>query len=259
MTTFKKTTPTCSNIYLIDENLCLANTLDTINYNIYSLSSAITDVSRYYSTWFNLYTIFTTYSSKWIKTATNIKSFSATWIDTATTVSTLSSNWNKSYTLYYPKMLDINYWNGLGTTNQNNILITWLNNNFSSKIYNINQIIDIVVYLNQNQPFSFRFNRSFYESCIPTGGGLSISCNGCGERPYRGCNHHGGKAGYGPCTNAYDGCNITRTSNNPASVSCTGSGAKTLNIGLNRNATDKNTARTVNVRFKNINRSWTVI
>ncbi len=257
MTTFKKTTPTCSNIYLIDETLCLSSTLGTINYNVSSLSLAISGVTRYHNAWSNLYTIFTTYSSKWIRTATNIQSFSATWLDTATTVSTLSARWNKLYTIYYPKMLDISYWNSLGTTNQNNFLRNWLNVNFNANKYNLNQLIDVVVYLNQNQPFTFSFNRSLYEPCTPTGGGLSLSCNGC-SRPHRGCNHHGGRAGYGPCTNAYDACSVTRTAN-AVSVSCTGSGAKTLNIGLNRNASDKNVARTVKVSFKNINRSWTAI
>ena len=226
MTTFKKTTPTCSNIYLLDDTLCLSNTLGTINYNVSSLSIAISDVTRYNTSWSNLYTIFTTYSSKWIKTATNIQAFSAVWLNTATTVSTLSSRWNKLYTLYYPKMIDINDWISLGTTAQ-------------------------------NKAFSFRFNRSFYEPCTPTGGGLSISCNGC-SRPSRGCNHHGGRAGWGPCTNAYDGCSVSRTAG-AVSVSCTGSGAKNLSIGLVRNASDRNTARTVKVSFKNINRNWTAI
>ena len=131
MTTFKKTTPTCSNIYLLDDTLCLSNTLGTINYNVSSLSIAISDVTRYNTSWSNLYTIFTTYSSKWIKTATNIQAFSAVWLNTATTVSTLSSRWNKLYTLYYPKMIDINDWISLGTTAQNNRLITWLNTNFN--------------------------------------------------------------------------------------------------------------------------------
>ena len=257
MTTFKKTTPTCSNIYLLDDTLCLSNTLGTINYNVSSLSIAISDVTRYNTSWSNLYTIFTTYSSKWIKTATNIQAFSAVWLNTATTVSTLSSRWNKLYTLYYPKMIDINDWISLGTTTQNNRLITWLNTNFNPKQYNLNQLVDVVVYLNQNQTFSFRFNRSFYEPCTPTGGGLSISCNGC-PRPSRGCNHHGGAAGWGPCTNAYDGCSVSRTAG-AVSVSCTGSGAKNLSIGLVRNASDRNTARTIRVSFKNINRNWTAI
>jgi hypothetical protein len=258
MTTFKKTTPTCSNIYLIDENLCLANALGIINYNIASLSSAISDVSRYNSTWLAFNTIFTAYSSKWIETATNIQSFSAMWIGAATTVSTLSSNWNKLYTLYYPKMININDWEDLSNTDKNNLLITWLNRNFNPKKYNLNQLVDVVVYLNQNKPFSFRFNRSLYEPCTPTGGGLSVSCNGCGQKPWRGCNHHGGKAGYGPCTNAYDACSIKRSANT-VSVSCTGSGQKTLKIGLNRNAIEKITARTVEISFKNVNRSWTAI
>jgi hypothetical protein len=257
MITFKKTTPTCSNVYLIDENLCLSNSLKTINYNVSSLSSSIVDVTRYYTSWINLYTVFTTYSAKWIKTATNIQSFSATWLDTATTISSLSSIWGKPFTVYYPKMIDIVYWNSITKTNQNQTLINWLNVNFNPQITNLNQIIDVVVYFYQYQPFTFSFNRSLYEPCTPTGGGLSISCHGCG-RPYRGCNHHGGRAGKGPCTNAYAACGVS-TSVQAVSISCTGTGAKLLNVGLSRSGVDKNVARTSTIRFQNINKNWTAI
>jgi hypothetical protein len=242
---------------LIDENLCLSNSLKTINYNVSSLSSSIVDIKRYYSSWINLYTIFTTYSSKWIRTATNIQSFSATWLNTATTISSLSSTWNKPYTIYYSKMIDIAYWNSLTKLTQNQTIINWLNINFSPQKNNLNQIIDVVIYFTQQQPFTFSFNRSFYEPCTPTGGGLTISCGTC-PRPSRGCNHHGGRAGYGPCTNAYNGCGVSPEVQ-PVSVSCTGAGEKMLNIGLSRSGVDRNVARTTTIRFKNINKNWTAI
>jgi hypothetical protein len=258
MITFTKTDKTCSNSYLIDETLCLSNTLEVINYNTVSLSAAIFNIGKYDQTWKGLYTIFTTYSSKWIKTATNIQQFSANWLSMATTVNSLSSTWQREFTVYYPQMLDINNWNGLSTNNQNQILTSWLNNNFSPYKNNPNQLISVVVYLNQQYPFAFTFNRSYKENCIPNGGGASVSCSGC-PKPYQGCNHHGGAAGVGPCTNLFDACYVSRTQSIPDPVSCVGSGGKFLNIGLSRQATEINTARVIKLKFQNINRVWTNI
>lgn len=258
MITFKKTDKTCSNVYLIDETLCLSNTLQVINYNTVSLSAAVFDVGRYDQTWKGLYTIFSSYSAKWIRAATNIQQFSASWLSMSTTVNALSSTWQKEFTIYYPQMIDITYWNSLGTNAQNNTLITWLNSNFNPSKYNLNQIISVVVYLNQQFPFSFEFNRAYYESCTPNGGGISVSCGGCGH-PYQMCNHHGGAAGYGPCTNLFDACRVERTQSIPDPVTCVGTGGRYLRIGLNRSATEKNTARVIRVMFQNINGAWTNI
>jgi hypothetical protein len=258
MITFKKTDKTCSNSYLIDERLCLSETLDVINYNTASLSAAIFNIGRYDTTWKNLYTILNTNSAKWIRTATNVQQFSAKWVSMSTTVKTLSSTWQKEFTVYYPNILDIVYWNGLSTSAQNQTLVSWLNTNFSPYKNNLNQIVSVVLYLNQQYNFSFNFNRSYLESCIPNGGGAVVSCTGC-SKPYQMCNHHGGKAGYGPCTNLFDACTVVRQNTDPAAISCVGTGSKFLTIGLNRSATEINTARTVRVKFQNINRVWTQI
>jgi hypothetical protein len=257
MINFKKTTPTCSNIYLIDENVCLAKSINTLNYNFSSLSISLDSLSSYRNSWYELYTTVSTNSSNWIKTATNIKAYSAVWLDTALTVSSLSSTWTKPYTIYYPKMMNIDYWYSLSTINKNSLITNWMNTNFKYTNINTNILVDIVVYLIQNQQFSFRFNRSFNETCTPNGGGVSIGCSACG-RPNRGCNHHGGAAGVGPCTNAYDACRVTTTSAR-ASVACVGTGGKSLNIGLSRNATDANVARTIRINTKNVNGVWSVI
>jgi hypothetical protein len=258
MITFTKTDKTCSNSYLIDENLCLSDTLDVINYNTVSLSAAIFNVGIYDKTWNNLYNVFQTYGAKWIRAATNIQQFSAKWLNMATTVNSLSSTWQKEFTVYYPQMIDITYWNSLGSVNQNSILRNWLNSNFNPSISNPNQIISVVAYLNQQFSFAFNFNRSYYESCIPNGGGISVSCGAC-AKPYQMCNHHGGRAGYGPCTNLFDHCSVSRTQSIPDPVTCVGTGGRFLNIGINRSATEKNTARVIRVKFQNINKIWTSI
>lgn len=259
MITFKKTTPTCSNIYLIDENVCLSNSLNTLNYNFSSLNFSLSSLDSYRNSWYSLYTTVSQNSSIWIKTATNIKAYSAMWIDTSLTVSSLSSTWIKPYTIYYPKMLNIDYWYSLSTNNKNSIIQNWMNTNFKYSNKNINIIADVVLYLNQNQAFSFRFNRSFQETCTPNGGGLSLSCGAC-SRPHHGCNHTSGsgKDKNHWCTNAYASCGVS-VQTAAASVSCVGSGGKMLNIGLNRNATDTNIARTLTIRVKTINGDWTVL
>ena len=257
MTTFTKIDNTCSNIFLIDEGLCLANTLNLMNYNVASLSNAVFNISKYDHSWFNMYTIFTAYSAKWLQTATNMQDFSASWIKMSTTVSILSSDWIKEYTLYYPNVIDINTWYG---SDQTPSILNWINNVYnSSTLPTVNgQVISVVIYLSQNQPFSFRFNRSYNEPCTPNQGGGNVQCNGC-SKPFQGCNHHGGNAGVGPCTNLYDACSVSNGGPSYASVSCDGTGSKTLNIGLNRSSVDSNIARTIHLKYKNINNVWTAI
>lgn len=256
MITFKKTTPTCSNIYMIDQDLCLANSLNLIKYNFNSLNYSISYLNSFRAAWYNLYTKTVSNSAIWIKTATNIQSYSAIWLDTSATVTALSSTWSKPYTFYYPNMIDISTWYG-STTQSKNTILNWLNANFNPKKYAINQNIYINLYLTQQQPFSFKFERSLNESCTPNGGGLSLSCNGC-PLPHRGCNHHGGAAGYGPCTNAYAGCRRSYTSSG-ANVTCVGTGGKMLKVGLNRVAYDNNIARTITLVAKNTNRVWSIL
>jgi hypothetical protein len=258
MITFNKIDKTCSNSYLIDENLCLSDTLNVINYNTASLSAAIFNVGRYDQTWKNLYTTFIVYSAKWIRAATNIQQFSAKWLNMATTVNALSSTWQREFTVYYPQMIDIASWNSLGTTNQNSTLRNWLNSNFNPSKSNANQIVSVVVYLSQQYSFAFNFSRSYYENCMPNGGGVSVSCGRC-AKPYQMCNHHGGKAGYGPCTNLFDACSVSSTTSIPSPVTCVGTGGRFLSIGINRAATEKNTARVIRLKFQNINKVWTRI
>ena len=259
MINFQKITPTCSNVYLIDQNLCVGNTLDTINYNFSSINASIFALEEYNQLWYGLYTIFTAYSSRWIRTSTNIQTFSAKWIDTSTTVKNLSSGWSKPFTLYHTTMKDISAWYGMSLNDRNAYGKSFVDINFDAKKYPENQIIDLVIYLNQNLPFTFSYDRKYTESCTPNGGGLNLSCSSCGL-PNHGCNrHHGkGKKKVNYCFNAYTACSRSNTAAS-ASVSCVGSGGRLLHIGLNRNASDKNVARTYLIKFKNINKTWTAI
>ena len=56
-----KITPACSNIFLLDENLCVGNSLNIINSNVTTLTSALLSLENYQSNWNNTYTNFQTY------------------------------------------------------------------------------------------------------------------------------------------------------------------------------------------------------
>lgn len=253
MKTFEKFTPTCSNIYLIDENLCLGNSLDTINWNFSSLELSLSGLERYIDDWFNLYTTFIEYSAKWIDAATNIRSFSAKWVSMTNSVNTLSSYWDNVFTVFYPTIQIIGNWYSKSTEQQNKLVSDWLFFNFPPINYNSNQVIDVIVYLQETVPFTFLFNRSFDEPCTPTVGTIALSCTPC-RLPYQPCNHHGGKAGYGKCTNAYQDCvkknGIRSQYGTPQYRACSGSGGKLLKIGFEKTSNDTHVARTVKISFR---------
>jgi hypothetical protein len=257
MISFKKINPTCSNIYLIDQNLCLKNSLNLINFNFSRLYSSVAYLSSFKNNWYPIYTTFSENSAKWIVASSNFQTFSAKWLDMATTVSSLSSQWTKKWTIFYPEMISITTPN-LQQTIENKA-ISWMNIYFPTSNYNKNQLVDVFFHVSQEGSFTFNFNRSYRETCIPTGGGLVLSCSGC-SRPHHGCNHTSGsgKNKRHWCTNAYDGCGVT-VSSASANATCTGTGGKLLQIGLNRAGSDRNVARIISAKLKNINNSWSVI
>lgn len=254
-----KITPTCSNIFLIDETLCIGNSLNIINYNVSSLSSALGFLENYQEGWQSLYSTFQTYSAVWIQSVTNVRSFSSNWVSFSNTVLQLSGNWNKPYTIFYPQMLEINGWYGEAPTDRNNYIINWLNLNFPPQYYNDNQIINVTVYLYEVQSVAFNFNRSYDENCTPNCTGVSVGCapNSC-PGLYQGCNHHGGLAGVKGCDNVYSYCTQVPTFSLPQNVSCVGSGGRTLRVALNQHTNDTHVSQTVNITFIKTNNIWTL-
>jgi hypothetical protein len=253
-----KSDETCSNIFLLDEKLCLDTSLGVINFNFQQLSSNLRILNTYGQQWNSLFTVFANNSSRWFTSSTNVYSLSSKWVNTYQTINSLSATWCKEFSLYYPTIVEIGSWYALTTNARNNIAINWLNLNFPASKFVNNQIISFFINLFQQKPFTFNFIRSLQEPCTPNGGGASVSCGQCAS-PHRGCNHHGGKAGWGPCTNAYDACTKRTTGYGTQSFSCTGNGAKTLRIGKTQGYVDTSTARVVRLRFQNINNSWSAI
>jgi hypothetical protein len=253
-----KSDETCSNIFLLDERLCLDVSLDVINFNFNQLQSNLNVINNYGQQWNNLFTVFANNSSRWFTSSTNVYSLSSKWVNTYQTINSLSATWCKEFSLYYPTILEINSWYALNTNAKNSIATNWLNLNFPASSFPKNQIISFYINLYQQKPFTFSFMRSLYEPCTPNGGGASVSCGQC-PTPSRGCNHHGGRAGYGPCTNAYDGCSKQTTGYGTQSFSCRANGYKTLVIGKTQNYVDTSTARVIRLRFQNINNNWSAI
>jgi len=256
-----KTTQTCSNTFLIDENLCLSNSLNIINYNVSSLSSALVSLENYQQNWASLYTSFQANSSIWMQCISNVQTFSSKWISFSTTVQNLSSSWNKPFTVYYPTMQELNYWNSLSASNtQQSSLSSWLRNNFPESLYNNNQIINVTVYIYEAQTVPVIFSRTYEESCTPNCVGVSIACNGnsC-PTLFEGCNHHGGLAGKKACDNVYSYCTKTATFGGPQHISCTGTGKKTLSVNSTTTVIDTHVCKTITMQFKNNTKVWNYI
>jgi hypothetical protein len=245
----------CSLVYLIDEDLCLANSYEIINYNIASLSAALVNVEKYTSFWNNAYTNFTANSATWLTATSRLQIYNKLWSSAYSTVNALSANWKTEFTVYYPFISQINDWYSSEATNKLNVT-NWLQNNFPIKNYTNLQKVNVQINLKHAQPFSFTFSRSLNETCAPAGGQTAV-CTTC-SRPHRGCYHHGGAAGWGGCDNAYSHCGI-QNKQLEAKFSCVGRGGKELSIGYTLNSTDNSIARIITLKFQKIQNTWRLI
>lgn len=252
-----KTNQGCSVVTLIDEFQCVGNSLQIINDNFASLSGTLMSLENYASFWNDTYTLFTANSANWFVMSSHLQQYNSLWNQAYTTVNTLSANWNSPFTVYYPQLILLDEWYSKYNSYNNSIIPTWIQKNFPTSKYSPNQIVIIQINLYHKQPFKFTFSRNLTEQCIPQGG-VTLSCEPC-KNPYHGCNHHGGQAGEGPCTNAYKDCNASFTADKVSSFSCLGTGGKTLVINKNLSSEDTCVARTITLKYKNINNNWSPI
>jgi len=261
----------CSTVYLIDENLCLKNSADIINYNFVALSSRLVDIEKRSSSWNNIYAKFQATSSRWLASASHLQEYSGNWNNSYTTVNTLSANWSLEFSLYYPTIMSLpDFVTAKGSSNDYTINLSystsywlpWLKLNFPASNYCLDQVISLFVNFFEARPFSWNFYRELYEPCLVSNGGASITCQDCfldkGIKLYRGCNHHGGRAGSRGCDNAYDYC----THSNAGHVSyagCPSYGARTLKVSYNLKSYDTSVAYVRRIRFKNVNYNWQLL
>lgn len=248
----KKINPTCSNSYLLDERLCIGDSLPYINFNVNRLSNNLNFLESVGQKWNQIFSVFSLNSSQWIQTVNNISTFSSDWIDVSNTVEALSGTWFKQFILHYPTMININTWYGYSQSDKENLINNWLDINLLIKDYNVGQKITMYITLQEQFSFSFSFNRNYFESCTPNGGGGLLSCTACGV-PNRGCNWQG------VCYNAYTKCSIVRVDGGPVQLSCTGRGGRTLTVATSRPSTDTHVARIVEVNLTRSANKWNIV
>lgn len=262
---FSKTEQKCSNAFLLDETWCLTKSLNYINGNFSSLSSAIVSIQQTADYLNNVYTIFANSSAAWFEGNSNIKIYGDTWDADYSTVNSLSASWANEFALYYTKMYEISDWivNGYsGSVYTTGEILTWLNYNFPVSNFADNQIISVFVNLYQNYSFNMtNFNTSYTFDCHVPRASKSVGCSPC-PKPSRGCNHHGGAAGYGPCTNAYDSCSTTVRGGGNVAYTCQGYGGTTIylpadNSFTSNNVNDKFSVRNIRLKYKKDQNSTT--
>lgn len=225
-TLFNKTDQICSNVFLIDETLCLLNSLKLINSNVSNLSSAINTIQNTANYLNDVYTLFASNSASWLEANGNIKNNHQKWNNDYSLVSNLSSTWDNEFVLYYTTMFEIQDWNTNAATYSNNGILNWLNVNFPTSDFANGQIISLYVNLYENFSFDMtKFSTSYYHDCRVPARSMTIACSPC-PKPSRGCNRHKRRQS---CINAYDECGI-RVSSGAASGTCVGSGASTITL-----------------------------
>lgn len=180
---FEKLEESCSNVYLIDERLCLKNSYEIFNTNIQTLSSNLNNLQSYSTEYNKLYLNFSSNSARWITAISNFETLSAGWFSAETTVKNLSSYWQNETAIIYNKIIDIQVYQSNPTTIKNQIK-DWLN--LLKDFYPENKIINVDVYLSQNYYFSWSYFRSYFENCIPPKTALTGNCD-C-PKPNYNCN-----------------------------------------------------------------------
>lgn len=255
-TIFNKTDFTCSNSYLIDETLCLANSLDIINSNTSNLSSAIQQLQNVSGYLNQVYTLFSNNSANWLGAYQAVVNYENNWNNDYTLVTNLSSSWTTDLSIYYTTTHEIQDWytKEQSFTYSNGEVLNWLNANFPTSDYLDNQILAVYVNLYENYVFDMtNFSASYTHDCHVPNGSITLKCTPCANNFSHGCNHHGGDAGDGPCDNAFDHCSVSVTGST-VSFACYGT-PQTLAIGqYSTYFTDKFFARNVRLRyFKNSN------
>jgi hypothetical protein len=264
MIELQKTDENCSNVYLIDENSCYGDSLSAINTNIVTLSSNLNNLFKQTNNFNDLFTKLSTCSAAIINTIYNVKNINDNFELPYSTVKSLSSNWFQPFSLYYPKILEINSWYNPTnanidtnipitsvTTTQQRTLTSWLETNFPYKNFAKNQIVYVFVNLYENFRFTYEFNRTYFEDCRPNRGDtVAVSCNGCADnRGSQGCNITGRG-----CVNAYSLCS-SRSSTSKASYGCLGYNGRTLQIYKFQEGFDRVLSRIKSYKFIN-NSGW---
>lgn len=262
MIDLNKIQDTCSNVYLIDENLCLSNSYQILNSNFQTLSTALVKLDSFGNYFNNIFTIFATNSARWNRSISNWETLSAKWLDSETVVRSLSSSWQMPFTIIYSKILDlVPYFSA--ETFQKNMIQSWLNSNFRQYISE-NQEVHVNLYLFHSFNFTWRYFKKYYENCVPPRSGLTGSCP-APSLPYIQCNRvtAAGKV-YAWCQNSTAYCNRSATIDSVTlegidKLKCSNGGERNVVINYNRTSTDKSICRIILIKYKKVNNSFVLI
>jgi hypothetical protein len=256
MIELNKTDENCSNIYLIDENSCYGDSLSVINTNVATLSSNLKTLADQTVKFNNLFTLLSNNSAAIINTIYNVNTINEVYESPYSTVKELSSNWFQPFSLYYPKIIEINSWYGnvnkttpitSVTTTQQKTLTSWLETNFPHSNFAKNQIVYVFVNFYENYQFTYTFNKTYFEDCRPNvGTAISVSCGACPDnRGFVGCNISGRA-----CVNAWSYC-ASNNSTSTASYGCLGYNGKTLQLFKSETGFDRVLSRIKSYKFIN--------
>jgi hypothetical protein len=160
-----KINKTCSNVYLIDQDFCLSESLSVINLNFNNLKTQYDFILKYADEFESFYNLFLANSSVYFDTLTQLNQFSALWDSANLTISQNYQNWNNSpIYLLYPNLINFDFW-----YDNNNIAINqiknWIEKNFPAADFYDDQKINISINLIRDQETNFNFEKSYYEDC----------------------------------------------------------------------------------------------
>lgn len=259
---FDKIDETCSNVYLIDERLCLKNSYEVINTNVATLTANLNNLQSYSNNFNSLYSNFSNNSARWIRAISNFQTLSAGWFSAETTVKTLSSYWYTDINIIYNKIIKLEDYNENPSGYETQIN-QWLMDNFNFNCVN-GQVITVDLYLYRIEQCTWNFARSYYESCIPSiqSGKPSIGTKCKCKLPNVQCNHVRVDDSLvfdlknKTCVNAVDYCDGAGSGsvvNSSGTANCPNIGFTTISLVYNKTVDDKALTRTISLQYKKNN------
>jgi hypothetical protein len=255
-----KTDQVCSNAFLVDEKLCLSDSINILNYNFNTLSASIDQLTIYADQMNNLYNLFTANSANWNTGSVNTNENTDYYDSMYANLTELSATYNKEFAVFYPYMIEIQDWYD-NVSDYETDITAWLDLNFSPTGFAENQFINVYVNLYQVDTFTFSFSGQYNERCVIKSPPVQVCCSG-GSCPSKnqGCNYTWN--GQKRCGNAYAVCGQYYV-NNCGYGGCPSLNAKLLQLyNVSAAFNDNYTARCLYLRFQKIGESsetWTII
>jgi hypothetical protein len=242
----------CSLVHLIDENSCIGNSADIINFNVTSLSAALYEIEQKAGDYNRVYSLFAAYSAIWLAASSNIFAYGDFWVNATTTVENSSANWVREFNIIYPEILYLDDWYAYRTWTDQSlsavaqstsnsytdyVIPDWLEEHFPPLRYAPNQTVVVLIHLYHHQPVDFIFNKNYLEQCLAEGG-VAVNCTECNS-PYYACNNG----------NGYDNC-VKTLEENTAVYKCQGTGSTNLQLYFQDTSADTSVGRIIRIKYK---------